>query len=839
MRYQPVVYWRRLAAASAFIIALSGCGGGGGGGGGSTDGGNTGDEEVSGLTMPDSVSVVQTRQSTDTQSSSTSADGGFQISRLGGDGTLEPMTVANTGALPDDSDYRLDPQRAHVYDASMESLNMVNMILCLMDQTEAENMVNAGAYYALVDENKCEKGQNQSSSATQGQSSAGNGKQYNRWVIESTRADNASPMRVRIWVPDGGGGDGGDDPSQNIMVQVTATEGVSADNPFGAFSLDYAGVVDAGDVGGTPGDMLTMMVGHLATVDNGLAKPQFEFVEVAGSKMDGAPAGLDFGFDQRAAVLLDDAEGSSGTARTSVDEEYTDPETGTLYSESRTYDTAFNATHFKRVKLDNESSQTDEACTSREDFNSYVWRYNLYHAADGSFDGETVAAGERVRLNSGFPFRYQDPQSGDTLDGYVGYWGVWLNGQSTLPDGASVERLSFDGAEGTPYTVNVSDGRLTRREAVQKPLGSLTGDTLEAWDVQHDTLGYPGEAGYESWVVTLNASNEFVIVQGLTWGESGPEYTDVAPSTVSLTNGEQLWLWSDALGGDVVYTAGESSITFYSHATVMPNDATLASGDMLYCYDRCLMGGLTQTQVDNATSSTELFHPTANDVASPYTYTVQISGGKLSLVDNANGMAVSAADLDMSGLDQDWGINTGNMVPSTDGLSSVWDVYAAPVSYNWETGGNDWNRVVTVSDASTGTLADFDQPLRFAYEVETGDDRNGDDSRAGKTFMLEYGGNGDLWGFPWVDSADGMNRWYPAMNLADGVVLSSGGNDFLVKAVDMEQTLQDAPGECGTLAVSDSLTLPAPDDIGTVAFAWSDMPTPANEAPAVIEGEVQ
>jgi len=46
-----------------------------------------------------------------------------------------------------------DPVHAYVYDASMQSLDTVNMILCLMEQTRASDMVNQGAYIALVNGN--------------------------------------------------------------------------------------------------------------------------------------------------------------------------------------------------------------------------------------------------------------------------------------------------------------------------------------------------------------------------------------------------------------------------------------------------------------------------------------------------------------------------------------------------------------------------------------------------------------------------------------------------------------------------------------------------------------
>jgi hypothetical protein len=87
-------------------------------------------------------------------------------------------------------------------------------------------------------------------------------------------------------------------------------------------------------------------------------------------------------------------------------------------------------------------------------------------------------------------------------------------------------------------------------------------------------------------------------------------------------------------------------------------------------------------------------------------------------------------------------------------------------------------------------------------------------------------------------------RWYPAVTLADGVVLSSGDNDFVVKAVEKEQSMREVDtAECAGLdanaALTDvSLALPGIDEIGAVSFSLADRPT-VTGPPAVIEGEVQ
>jgi hypothetical protein len=217
--------------------------------------------------------------------------------------------------------------------------------------------------------------------------------------------------------------------------------------------------------------------------------------------------------------------------------------------------------------------------------------------------------------------------------------------------------------------------------------------------------------------------------------------------------------------------------------------------------------------------------------------------GKVVLTDDSNDSVVSATTLDMADLGNDWGINTGEMLtePLAD-PSQPWLAFDSAVTYRWESGSNPWNVVITATD-SDGVPVDFDRPLSFQYVHSTENDANSRADYDGKRFMLDYGGAGNLHGFPWVEDGNTM-RWYPAVTLADGVILSNGDNEFVVKAVEKEQSMReiDVAGCVGldaSAALTDaSLALPDIDDIGTVSFTLADRPTVAGP-PAVIDGEVQ
>ena len=283
-------------------------------------------------------------------------------------------------------------------------------------------------------------------------------------------------------------------------------------------------------------------------------------------------------------------------------------------------------------------------------------------------------------------------------------------------------------------------------------------------------------------------------------------------------------------------------MTFYGEEFVSPADSTLfpsgTTSVTLYCYDRCLKGGLSQSQVDAAASVDDLFYASGTERG----YTLSASNGKVILTDDSNSEEVSAVGLNLSALGHDWGINSGEMLTTQlSNAANHWEVYDKPVSYRWETGNNEWNQMVTVSDAQ-GNVSTFDRPLQFSYTHSTANDANDSSDHNGDKFFLQYGGDGELWGFPWEEDSE-TNRWYAAVTLADGVQLSDSTHDFVVKAVEKEQTMQQDAGGCTGLNIASlftdtSLALPTASDIGTVSFTLAEKPV-VTDAPAVIEGELQ
>jgi hypothetical protein len=848
----------RITWLASLALLASACGGGGGGSdaGGAPSAGGTPPPDTSpvqGLELPENFSVLAAK-------GENPGTGSGKLSGVNAKPGLSGTFALGSGPFgklysDSDTDYSTDEVNAYVYDRSMGSLDIINEIVCYMSQTAASQMVNRGPYVALVNEERCRQGENGSAGAETGQSSGGEGTQFARWVVDSQRADNDSDQLVRLWVPDEEDGSDELGPEQ-ILVELVVSEGESDSRPFGSFVLNFKGVVDGAPLG-QPGVEIEMMRGMLATVDNDAGSPQFRFVNFGGDAL-GLGFDVGFGFEEAANVRLADAEGNAGLARTRNAETWSfdGPSGPELGERQENYAIEYDSTRFSSSWDENGDAFGDElVCRARDEFDVRVWRYNLYHHEDGEFRGRDVTGGERVELNSGFPFSYDD--GGDDIYGWMGYYGLWTETGDLLDDGQTIHGFDYDSDETVDYTVRIAPGRLIRRSANQEMLAAFVGDEFQYWG-QHPALEVFGQ-----WLVAVDQSLDFQVTSTFAWGEGGPEYsstidhdndpqTDEVPvaAAFDLQDREVLWLWSESLGGNVVYThdltlAAESrGVTFFAEEYVTAQDEILfpsgTSSDTLYCYGQCLIGGLTQADVDLASAPHDLYHPYSGQA---FTYTLSAANGKVVLIDDTTGEAVSATSLEMAALGHEWGINTGEMLAEALAYpDQPWLVYEQPVSYRWETGPNIWNLMVTATDAS-GATVDFDRPLQISYAHSLVNDANGSAEYHGKRFMLQYGGAGDLHGFPWLEDGN-SGHWYPAVTLADGVVLGEGDVSFIVKAVEKEQSMRELEaGECSGLdadsAYSDpSLGLPAAGDIGAVSFALSDRPQ-VEGPPAVIEGVVQ
>jgi len=770
----------RVVLGASFLLAVASCGGGSGSGGGSA--------AIEGLSAPSEVEIVTVEGAESTPSASP-AVGQFP-------------TQQTPPSFSSDSDYMTDVARNHVYDPSMEQIATVNSILCYLSQTGASEMVNLGAYNAQINEALCEDGSDPSSSST-GQSS-GAALDFNLWVVDSVRASRTSPQYVSFWVPQHD-----QDQEATIYARVTITASPTEANPFGDFSLDFAGVSDVGGDINNP-----TQHGTLETLDPEGGVLGFGFFESQGDVSQ--PTTMSGEWAQVVAVVVamgDDK--ANGQARMTKTFRYYDDFMGMdsgVQSEEFLLD--FNATEVLRELV---GGDTD--CLSRTDFEYRTWRYNLYDATTG----------ERVELNSGFPIR---TQSGGY--GWLGYYGLWTPPGDVVSNGDTVERVQYGSNDSETYTVVTTKGKLIRHERKTLLLADAEGVDFEWFDFSN-----PQAVRYQ---LNVDASQWYKVAE---WDDMGGGWLPIeTPEFLDTQVVGFLGLYSPTLGGPCAYQHGDSSLTYFATSIVDGASnlwANAVSGAVpLYGYLQCLASDLTGADAEAG----DVYLADETNLGSPYLF--EFHEDDLTLYQDTDGMGtltrVGLADDEVPQFGPfEWGMRSGPLVLDTNGLNSVWDLWNQDEFFVYETGANPWNFLTTALD-SQGDPVSFDPPVQFTYVHSTANDKNGSSDFDGFTCFFSYGGPGELHGVPYdgvdFDNDGNPDRYYPQFSIADGVLCGPTGAEYVLRAVESELTLGASSGGCVGLdtANASGLTLPDGSSYDTPDIGAKPV---VNDPPAVIQGVVQ
>ena len=765
----------QLAIGLGTLVGLAACSGGGG----------TSTADVQGLAGPQTVSVVAADDSEVAAGATASAN----------------LVTPGANAFAVDSDYNTDEARVWVYDPSMEPLSIINGILTDTSNTAYDEMVNYGPYNAQVTPSEDKSSSQGSESSETGQSSGANAETFDIFTVNSVRASNSSPQEVSFWVPETMG-EGGE---MTIFAQMVLSEGASRANPFGQFVLTFAG-------GETVDDLADpFMLGVLQTTDVSAGNMGFSFYEQQGD-LSVAQGPGEQAHQSRINVTMS-TDQTTGAAK--IVQQYRGNWDGFDSGlQEETWQVAFNETHFKRQRDDG-----PVVTLSRDDYRTAAWRYNLYHA-------EGDDAGQRVELNSGFGFRLEGGEHG-----WIGYHGIWTPDGVTLESGDTVTEETYGEGEGAEYTVLLAPGKLIKHTKNEMDLVDIGTNTFNYWDWENQ-LQY----------LVLYDTGSFW--KTATFSEETHEWVAMeTPEAIVLEVGEWFGMWSDSLGGSVSFIEGNDFITYYLQQFVNGSSELFDSEGRvaLYGYFECLKANLTGEEVETG----DIWLTQSEDPAAPHVY--RFDSTDLTLYHDAAGddsdpqqVGLADGEAPTSGPNM-WGMHGGPMVTDTSALENVWEMWDLDEFYTYETGHNTWNQYAAVTDSNSEFVA-FDPPLQFLYTHSTAADRNDEATYDGVSYFLQYGGNGDLWGIPYEGADLGgegeADRWYPVFTIADGTLMGPTGTEYVVRAIELEQTLQEAPGAAPGLDISDAddLVLPTVDDYETPDIGARPVVT---DPPAVINGEVQ
>lgn len=729
-----------LTLAMSMALGMTACGGGGSGTTTSSAGGDTGgtgDTTVSGLEIPQQMSLVS-----DSSASSS-------LSRL------LRTAVANTG------DYANDQAEVYVHDRSMEGLSFINELLCYVDQSHASEVgvVNAGPYTALIDAALCRRGEGNENDNT-GQSS-GQESDYELWVIESERADDSSPQTIRFWVAD-------EEMGGEIRAEMVIESAASETNRFGIWTMNFTFV--GGEFDGLMNGVVSVSQtdsGDIAIVMD-MTEPGFSRDMTAVLSPDGESGAAHLETSEDSSFFSEEGSGEAGGSSTA--------ESGGAYSES--VDVAFDSDHFLSSFNDDE-----EVCRDRLNLIDTVYSYNLYNE-DGS----------RVNLNTGFPLKKGD------YYGWASYWGVWMQdetGQPVLADGDTVTRSDTD----EEMTFDMAPGRLTRRTRHSQPINGILGQRFATWN---NDLGQNIHVRLEAG--SGNSVNVYNVGQEECSDDGCETVTLDTPVLLNYGPNEPISLWGengnfDLVTNDSGLLTSDMEIPFYTTETVLPDDPALQGGLTLVCYSQCLKPGLSADDLN----SDDPFLPLDYENPQEYVYTIdgdyvlQSSGQDIGI---DIGAAVSESSM------YSWGVQSGAMVTSDVDLEDYWEVWDQEITYAWETGSHEWNHHSGLIDAN-GDYIVYDQPINLIFE---NDDESNGEEYVGQ-FQLTYGGNGMLWGIPWVELSqdDGAyTRWVAAFTIPEGAEIHDlNGTAYYARQMVIERVMEeDDLSQCSDLTLGAELDVP-------------------------------
>jgi hypothetical protein len=761
-------------------------------------------------------------------------------------GTTVPLVLLATGAAtasaspPATSAYFTDAQTSHVQDATSQSIGQVNMITCVFHSMRPDALVNQGAYFALIDKNKCDAAK-ESSAANSGDSSgASQAPAYMTAVVNSTRASNTAPMLASAWISIDQDGT-----PVTVFAHLSATAAPSATDPYGTFRLDYCGKL-ASDPG------ICLMNGYMQAGNGTLS-----YYETDGG-----------GGSEVTALKLSSVGTTSGGGSVNV----TQSSDNTSNASTSIFDFAYNSSYF--LRSDGNSSMCFSRDASDPNTGISVWRYGLYDAVNG----------ERVTRDSGFPIQYTS--GGTTYQGYVGYYGLSSQpGASAPQDGSTVAKIDYQNgsASTASYTVVNKGGRLTRFTRQNTTLklidqvhfnafiGTVAGSGLQDSNTQYEMYWDDG-------------SSHFIAVNEMRCDQGGcqtlPLSSPVAVDPAFWSDAHMgIQAWSQSLGGDLFVDLGNAAtpvdttaVAYHVQDLVYPDDSSLPSA--LHCVSNCPTADTLQSYLAQGSGTSPYLSATYNSwqpTTTPVTYTLN---GNVLVNSSAAVIDTVAGDYQGSQMYQN-GVMSGRLVENladaqcgTDQNGNPqycdWKISSADVYYQWQTGPSSWDQFTAVKDGS-GSFVHFDAPLNVSFKVPANSAGNSPyGAYANTNLILQYGGFGDLWGIPGscvssvtnqaIDCQDssGVARYVsafavpydPNANPQLGVVATST-RTYLVKWLDREiRFAQEPAATCSNAGLAtahatlpDASGLQNPSDPSSAVYNGVE-PTPTNTAPRVIQGEV-
>lgn len=692
-----------------------------------------------------------------------------------------------------------------VSNEAFRTIEQAGSIMCFFGQTKFWEQANQGVYKAMIDESQCEKdsGGGGGQGGQGGEGGESRGQKLMVMFAKATR-EEGKPLIGEFRIPEG---------DATIHAKVVVVAPPSDENPAGIFSMSYT-FYNAGGQAGQYGFIRTKRS------ETGAFLLEMAMNEDNGSDRSGHSLGV--------AELTRDAETDDFVGYVRSDSSYAEGQNSSAEAYKVRFDADFlNVSGGSTGNWNGHThTQTADGCYDRNKYKTGIFRYDI---AD--------ASGNTVTLNSGFPAEFD--LDGQTYPANVSYYGLWTNNMN-LPNGSTVYKVDW-GENGnktrTPYTLFKADGKLMKLTKSSTTLGALKGVDLMHWDMG------------SSFILRWDGS-KLSKVSKVTYSEKGME-EEPASGDVTIPDWG-LNIYVSSLNAQVnlssqVALSDATVISFHSEETVS-GTSDVPAGDLV-CFSNCPVMNPSvaafqpsQGQM-NGPSKSALFKTTtvtwdqvyevnqSPNVTSPLgTYTFDASS--LLLKEGSTAFALpSGFPSNEDELRNYSSLHSGALIPA-----AAWQAIAdksidpfraeqeVSVYYRWIAGPSPWSQFQSLKDAQ-GTFVKFDKPLEFNYTLATADEFDGltDPNVVGKSYRLNYGGPGQLWGIPWKYNKD-VGHEMPLFSLKAGTKLG----DYTVYPIEGDQRMAATDAaNCAGLGLDDLPELPAMENnsVNVGTFGDDNSPT--------------
>lgn len=713
-----------------------------------------------------------------------------------------------------DTDYGRAATNFWVEDDSNDLLQDVRSFACIIANTRPD-ITGQGNWEALIDEVDCglkEADENYERG----------GIDYARVIINSTRASDTDPQNVVAYF---------DSEDGRYIADINVTQSPEQFAPYGEWT--FAAKADQEiTVGGITAN-IGEYGGYFVDIGPGDTDGTVEIKTGIGFEVPAGVGGLipDGTLPESIASLIrfsgDDLEDAVYIGQT---------ENGIMAGRT-------NGSAFYRANLSSDGTslvQGSGACLARDNVWDNVYRYGLFDATTG----------DRINMTGGFGFEFG---SGDSAGrGYIGNWGVWLDSQSNLftPDSRTLD-ITADGPDGdVSRTLDWSPGKLIALSEVDNNL--LTGDSFSFWDSNNSWT--------HSVAVYDETASNFTVTADTDYDgqpDNGASSSTLAAS--DLQQGEIVFFYSYEQNSNVIWDGGTTVKVFvreevsaddtYTEASVTEfrsyNDENPALANFPISYsDFQNTSGYFSSQA-NADTAYFLTGLTPPDGFAARTLYIDEGDGSLGAGDVAVRYDFAVAMNETSTVTQfsssatpsfsagGWPYTEIKLVKASDltGDCSIASNDSCP-KFEWGFGAFNWDHSVIAIEG--GEVVNIDRPKRGSITFDVGTmDRNdgktldfGADSGAaqevdkfcsaangsgldcsmspddydGKTLTVEYDGT-SLQGLPGaVANVGSGDSWVYLVNLNDGTSFTSGGETYIVKALEVgEFLLPPAAGACDNI----------------------------------------